>query len=109
MPGVAPSQRVREEITRLLEEGLDGKEDVTSTLIRLGPAAAGPAAAGRGGDDFLGRERYVRHRGDHPHRGHRTGMSQGPCAARKEPIPLQIPQVRETPEPYQSTKEAVAA
>jgi len=36
MSKVAPSQRIREEITRLLEEGLDGEADVTSTLLRLG-------------------------------------------------------------------------
>ena len=36
MPKVAPSQRVREEIDRVLRDGIDDKADVTSTLLRLG-------------------------------------------------------------------------
>lgn len=103
MPRVAPSQRVREEITRLLEGGLDGKEDVTSTLIRLGAQRLAQELLEEEVTDFLGRERYVRHRGDHPHRGYRNGYEPGTVRSAEGAIPLQIPQVRETPEPYQST------
>jgi len=80
MSKVAPSQRIREEITRLLEEGLDGKADVTSTLLRLGAQRLAQELLEEDVTDFLGRERYVRHRGDELHRGYRNGYEPGRMA-----------------------------
>jgi putative transposase len=52
--------------------------------------------------DFLGREGYVRHRGGQPHRGYRNGYEPGRVRTAEGEIPLQVPQVRQTPEPFQS-------
>jgi transposase-like protein len=52
--------------------------------------------------DFLGRDRYVRHRGGYPHRGYRNGYDPGRVRTAEGDIPLQIPQVLQTPVPYQS-------
>lgn len=102
MSKVAPSQRIREEITRLLEEGLDGKADVTSTLLRLGAQRLAQELLEEDVTDFLGRERYVRHRGDELHRGYRNGYEPGRIRTAEGEIPLQSPQVRASPEPYHS-------
>jgi hypothetical protein len=49
MPKVAPSQRVREEIERVLRDGVEGKADVTSTLLRLGAQRLAQGLLERGG------------------------------------------------------------
>lgn len=102
MPKVAPSQRVREEIDRVLRDGVDGKADVTSTLLRLGAQRLAQELLEEEVTDFLGRERYVRHHGPQPHRGHRNGYEPGRMRSAEGEIPLQLPQVRATPEPFQS-------
>jgi transposase-like protein len=102
MPKVAPSQRVREEIERVLRDGVEGKADVTSTLLRLGAQRLTQEVLEEEVTDFLGRERYVRHRGGQPHRGYRNGNEPGRVRTAEGEIPIQVPQVRQTPEPFQS-------
>ncbi len=102
MPRVAPSQRIREEIARVLSDGVQGKVDVTSTLLRLGAQRLAQELLEEEVTDFLGRERYVRHRGIQPHRGYRNGYEPGRVRTAEGEIPLQMPQVRQTPEPFQS-------
>jgi transposase-like protein len=103
MSKVAPSHRVREDINRLLKDGLSKEADVTSTLLRLGAQRLAQELLEEEVTDFLGRERYVRHRGDQPHRGYRNGYEPGRVRTAEGEIPLQLPQVRATPEPFQST------
>lgn len=102
MPKVAPSERVREEIKRVLTDGLRGDADVTSTLMRLGAQRLAQELLEEEVTDFLGRERYVRHRGGRPHRGYRNGYEPGRVRTAEGAIPLRLPQVRATPEPFQS-------
>jgi len=126
MPRVAPSQRVRKEIDRVLRDGVDGTADVTSALLRLGAQRLAQELLEEEVTDFLGRERYVRHRGGpphrgyrnaeswlssaypfsnrggQPHRGYRNGYEPGRVRTAEGEIPLQLPQVRQTPEPFQS-------
>ncbi len=102
MPKVAPSQRIREEINRVLKDGLDGEADVTSTLLRLGAQRLAQELLEEEVTDFLGRERYVRHRGGEPHRGYRNGYEPGRVRTAEGKIPLRLPQVRAAPEPFQS-------
>jgi transposase-like protein len=99
---VAPSRRVREEIDRVLKHGVDGQADLTSTLLRLGAQRLVQEVLEEEVTDFLGRERYVRHRGQQPHRGYRNGYEPGRVRTAEGEIPLQVPQVRATPEPFQS-------
>jgi transposase-like protein len=102
MSKVAPSRRVQEEIDRVLRDGVDSKADVTSTLLRLGAQRLAQELLEEEVTDFLGRDRYVRHRGPQPHRGHRNGYEPGRMRSAEGEIPLQLPQVRATPEPFQS-------
>jgi len=107
MPKVAPSQRVREEITRVLKDGLDGEADVTSTLLRLGAQRLAQELLEEEVTDFLGRERYVRHRGGQPHRGLRAGARAhgrradpaaiAPGAGRPRAIPVEVAELSARP------------
>lgn len=102
MPKVAPSQRVREEIDRVLKDGVDGKADVTSTLLRLGAQRLAQELLEEEVTDFLGREWYQRHGKAQPHRGYRNGYEPSRIRSAEGAIPLAVPQVRATPEPFQS-------
>ena len=102
MPRIAPSTKIREEITRLLREGVPKDQDVVGTLFRLGAQRLAQELLEEEATDFLGRDRYVRHRGAEPHRGYRNGYEPGRVRTAEGDIPLQIPQVRQTPGPYQS-------
>jgi putative transposase len=102
MPRIAPSTKIREEIARLLQGGAPKEQDVVGTLLRLGAQRLAQELLEEEATDFLGRDRYVRHRGAEPHRGYRNGYEPGRVRTAEGEIPLQIPQVRQTPVPYQS-------
>ncbi len=102
MPRLAPSTKIREEITRLLRNGVPKEQDVVGTLLRLGAQRLAQELLEEEATDFLGRDRYVRHRGAEPHRGYRNGYEPGRVRTAEGAIPLQVPQVRQTPVPYQS-------
>lgn len=102
MPRIAPSAKIREEIGRLLQNGVPKDQDVVGTLLRLGAQRLAQELLEEEATDFLGRDRYVRHRGATPHRGYRNGYEPGRVRTAEGTIPLQIPQVRQTPVPYQS-------
>jgi putative transposase len=99
---IAPSQQIREEIKRVLQDGVPEGQDVTGVLLRLGAQRLAQELLEEDVTDFLGRDRYVRHHGDHPHRGYRNGYEPGRVRTAEGALPLHIPQVRQTPEPYQS-------
>jgi putative transposase len=75
---------------------------VTSTLLRLGAQRLAQEVLEEEVTDFLSREGYVRHRDGQPHRGYRNGYEPGRVRTAEGEIPLQVPQVRQTPEPFQS-------
>ena len=77
MPRIAPSAKIREEITRLLREGVPKDQDVVGTLLRLGAQRLAQELLEEETTDFLGRDRYVRHRGREPHRGYRNSYEPG--------------------------------
>src|SRR5579884_3336447 len=102
MPRIAPSTKIREEIARLLRAGVPKDQDIVGTLLRLGAQRLAQELLEEEATDFLGRDRYVRHRGAEPHRGYRNGYEPGRVRTAEGEIPLHIPQVRQTPVPYQS-------
>jgi len=102
MPRIAPSTKIREEIKQLLEHGVPEGQDVTGLLLRLGAQRLAQELLEEEATDFLGRDRYVRHRGTDPHRGYRNGYEPSRIRTAEGAVPLQIPQVRQTPMPYQS-------
>lgn len=61
----------------MLKAGVDSRADVRSTLVRLGAQRLAQELLEEEVTDFLGRERYVRHRGAQLHRGYRNGYYQG--------------------------------
>jgi transposase-like protein len=102
MPRIAPSAKIQEEISRLLQDGVSKDQDVMGMLLRLGAQRLVQELLEEEATDFLGRDRYVRHRGATPHRGYRNGYEPSRVRTAEGDIPLQIPQVRQTPVPYQS-------
>jgi transposase-like protein len=102
MPRIAPGTKIREEITQLLREGVPKDQDVVGTLLCLGAQRLAQELLEEEATDFLRRDCYVRHRGAEPHRGDRNGYEPGRVRTAEGAIPLQIPQVRQTPVPYQS-------
>jgi putative transposase len=102
MPRIAPSAKIREEITRVLHDGVPEDQDVVGTLLRVGAQRVAQELREEEATDFLGRDRYVRHRGPEPHRGYRNGYEPGRVRTAEGDIPVQLPQVRQTPVPYQS-------
>ena len=64
MRKVPPSVMVREEINRTLAEGVNAEGDLLSTLARLGLSYLVQQALEQEQEDFLGRGRYERRRGD---------------------------------------------
>src|SRR5690349_21290118 len=102
MPRIAPSAKIREEISHLLQDDVLKDQDVTGMLLRLGAQRLVRELLEEEATDFLGRDRYVRHRGGSPHRGHRNGYEPGRVRTAEGDIPLQIPQIRQPPVPYQS-------
>jgi hypothetical protein len=100
MPGIAPSTKIREEITRLLRGGVPKDQDVVGTLLRLGAQRLTQELLEEEATDFLGWDRYVRHRGAEPHRGYRNGYEPGRVRTTEGDIPLQVPQIRQTPVSY---------
>jgi putative transposase len=102
MPRIAPGAKIREEITRLLHDGVPEDQDVVGTLLRVGAQRVAQELREEEATDFLGRDRYVRHRGPEPHRGSRNGYEPGRVRTAEGDIPVQLPQVRQTPVPSQS-------
>ena len=102
MARIAPSTKIREEIRHLLQDGVPEGEDVTGLLLRLGAQRLAQELLEEEATDFLGRERYVRHHGVEPHGGYRNGYEPGRIRTTEGDVPLQIPQVRDTPTPFHS-------
>jgi len=102
MPRIAPSTKIREDIKQLLEHGVPEEQDVTGLLLRLGAQRLVQELLEEEATDFLGRDRYVRHRGADPHRGYRNGYEPSRIRTAEGDVPLQVPQVRQTPLPHQS-------
>jgi transposase-like protein len=86
----------------LLRGGVPKDQDVVGTLLRLGAQRLAQELLEEEATDFLGRDRYVRHHGAEPHSGYRNGYEPGRVRTAEGEIPLHIPQVRQTPVPYQS-------
>lgn len=102
MARIAPSTKIREEIKRVLQEGVAEGGDVTGLLLRLGAQRLAQELLEEEATDFLGRDRYVRHRAAEPHRGYRNGYEPSRIRTAEGDVPLQIPQVRETLTPHHS-------
>jgi len=96
---IAPSERVSQEMSTFLQDGMQSSEQPLSHFIRLAVQKMVQEAVEQEVTDFLGRERYERQAAPV---GYRNGYKPGRIRSAEGEIPLQVPQVRGTGEPYHS-------
>jgi putative transposase len=77
---IPPSQKIRYHIDELLNQGLEGEEDVTTVISRLGVERLLQEMLEQEVTDYLGREHYQRQQVEQEHRGYRNGYEPGRMA-----------------------------
>ena len=102
MKRIPPSQRIGKRINELLNLGLEGEEDVTTVIIRLGVERLVQELLEQEETDYLEREHYERRRPEQEHRGYRNGYERGRIRTAEGEIVVQVPQVRDAPQTYRS-------
>jgi len=102
MQRIPPSQKIRQRINDLLSNGLQGEEDITTYLFRLGAERLIQEMLEQEVTDYLGREHYQRRSPSQEHRGYRNGYEPGRVDTAEGAIQVQLPQVRETVVAYRS-------
>jgi putative transposase len=111
MRKVPPSAMVREEINRTLAEGVNGEDDLLSTLVRLGLSYLVQQALEQEQEDFLGRGRYERRRSDlraedgqrEAPRLYRNGYEEGRLKTAEGEVGVRMPRLRGcADDPYRS-------
>ena len=102
MRRIPPSQRISKKVNELLKQGLDGEEDITTVIIRLGAERLVQEMVEQEVTDYLEREHYQRRRPEQEHRGYRNGYEPGRIRTAEGEIVVQVPQIREAPETYRS-------
>jgi putative transposase len=102
MQRIPPSQKIGKKIEELLEHGLAGEGDITSTVIRLGVERLVQEMLEQEVTDYLEREHYERRRPEQEHRGYRNGYERGRIRTAEGEVVVQVPQVRDVPKTYHS-------
>ena len=102
MNRVPPSQKIGKEFEQLMNQGLDGEEDITSMVVRLGIERVVQEMVEEEVTDYLERGHYERRRPEQEHRGYRNGYEPGRIRTAEGEIVVQVPQVRDAPETYRS-------
>jgi putative transposase len=102
MQRIPPSQKIRNRMEELLDQGLDGEADVTSLIVRLGIERVAQEMVEQEVTDYLERDHYQRRRPDQQHRGYRNGYEPGRLRTAEGEILVQVPQVRDAAQTYRS-------
>jgi transposase-like protein len=102
MQRIPPSQKIGKQFQQLIDQGLDGEEDVTSMVVRLGSERVVQEMVEQEVTDYLERGHYERRRPEQEHRGYRNGYEPGRIRTAEGEILVQVPQVRDAPETYRS-------
>jgi putative transposase len=102
MNRIPPSEKIQKQIEALLQGDWINTEDLITKLIRLGTRHLAQEMLEQETTDYLGRGHYERHEGEQEHRGYRNGYRPANMDTAEGRIQLQVPQVRESPEPYRS-------
>jgi transposase-like protein len=102
MNRIPPSQKIGKKFKQLMSQGLDGEEDVTSMVVRLGIERVVQEMVEQEVADYLERDHYQRRRPEQEHRGYRNGYEPGRIRTAEGEIVVQVPQVRDAPETYRS-------
>lgn len=98
-PRIAPSERIQQEMSDFLQQGIPASEQPLSEFIRLAVQQVVQQAVEQEVSDFLGRERYAR---QVEAKGYRNGYKPSRIRSAEGEIPLQVPQVRGLDAPYRS-------
>ena len=77
MKRIPPSERMRQRINDIMENGLETEEDMTSLIIRLGVERLIQEMLEEETKDYLGRSHYERRAPGQAHRGYRNGYEPG--------------------------------
>ena len=102
MKRIPPSQRIGKRINELLSLGMEGEEDVSTVIIRLGTERLVQELLEQEETDYLEREHYERRPPEQEHRGYRNGYERGRIRTAEGEIVVQVPQVRDAPQTYRS-------
>ena len=102
MHRIPPSQKIGKQLEQLMNQGLDGEEDVSSMVVRLGIERVVQEMVEQEVTDYLERGHYERRRPEQEHRGYRNGYEPGRIRTAEGEIVVQVPQVRDAPETYSS-------
>jgi len=102
MHRIPPSQKIGKKIDELLRQGLDGEEDVTTTIIRLGVERLVQELLEQEATDYLERGHYQRRQPEQEYRGYRNGYEPRRMRTAEGEVTVQVPQVRDAPETYRS-------
>lgn len=102
MKKIPPSEQVRQEICSLLSNGTKAETNLLSELLRKSIQRVIQEALEQEVTDHLGRGHYERRREEMPHRGYRNGYDSKKVKTAEGRVQLQVPQLRETQEPYRS-------
>jgi putative transposase len=102
MNRVPPSERIGESIALLLSRGLEGDGSVVAELMRLGAQRFVQELVEREVTAFLGRGHYERRPAGEELLGYRNGYRPKSMNTAEGPVPVQIPQVRGSAEPFHS-------
>ena len=102
MERIAPSQRIGEQVNRLVVEGVSaevGASDLRGTLVRLGIQRLLQELLEGEQRDFLGVERYER---GEKRQGQRNGYERMHLETAEGRIGVEAPQVRNSAQPFES-------
>jgi len=102
MQRIPPSRKISHQIREILNRGLEGEVDITSTILQLGMERLVQELVEQEVSDYLGREHYQRRQPEQEHRGYRNGYEPGRVRTAEGQVRVQVPQVRDSPEPYHS-------
>ena len=103
MNRIPPSERIQKQIDALLEGNWSDGEDLVTKLILLGAQHLGQEMLEQEVTDYLGRGHYERREESNENRGYRNGYRPARMDTAEGRVQLQVPQVRESAEPYRST------
>jgi transposase-like protein len=99
MPKIAPSEQVRQQLQAMLDGGTS--ETPISQFLRRAVQRVVQELLEQEVADYLGRERYERREDAQP--GYRNGYEPGRIRSAEGEVRVQVPQVRDSTEPYRST------
>ncbi len=100
MKKIPPSEQLSKEIASLLENGLNGEQDLLSRLLNLSVRKLIQEVLEQEVSDYLGRGYYER--GERKRPGYRNGYEPKRIKTAEGTMEIQAPQLRVTEEPYRS-------